>query len=255
LGLALTTDQEIILNSMRVTIAAALLIALLSGCTILRFTRDVPSGTVVFTFDDGPNAHENTTARLLDVLDRHNVKALFCLIGENVDSHPELVRRMYRSGHTLANHGYTDRMILFQSFRQIESGLLKCDSSLRRASGEESLHVKYFRPASGWYRPSTKRLWSGRGMKLVTFCCHGWDAVRGPLQSHSVVTDVVESVRRLQGGTIVLHDGRDCQARLDREVRKNPLGSYNRSWIPEAVDSIIIALKRDGFRFSSDLGP
>lgn len=57
---------------------------------------------VALTFDDGPNPTD--TPRLLKVLRKHHVKAVFCLWGDHVKEHPELVRAIVAGGHTLCNH-------------------------------------------------------------------------------------------------------------------------------------------------------
>lgn len=53
------------------------------------------------TYDDGPNPQ---TARLLKILEKHNVKATFFLQGQYVYSYPEIARSAADAGHTLANH-------------------------------------------------------------------------------------------------------------------------------------------------------
>ena len=60
---------------------------------------------VALTFDDAPNAQ--TTPQVLDVLKQYNVKAMFCLIGQEAERNPELVRRIIDEGHIVANHTYT----------------------------------------------------------------------------------------------------------------------------------------------------
>jgi peptidoglycan/xylan/chitin deacetylase (PgdA/CDA1 family) len=47
---------------------------------------------LAMTFDDGPSAEY--TPRLLDLLKARHLKATFFLIGQAVEAHPELVRRM-----------------------------------------------------------------------------------------------------------------------------------------------------------------
>ena len=56
------------------------------------------------TFDDGPT--KNITPKILDILKEENVKATFFVVGKNVDSYPEIVKRAYDEGHFIANHGY-----------------------------------------------------------------------------------------------------------------------------------------------------
>ncbi len=58
--------------------------------------------TMYLTFDDGPSK-ENTTA-VLDTLKKHNIKATFFVVGENVRKHPEVARRIVEEGHTIGIH-------------------------------------------------------------------------------------------------------------------------------------------------------
>lgn len=65
-------------------------------------------GEAVLTFDDGPNPE--TTPYILDILKRHNIKAMFFIVGHRLYSHPlakDVLRRIAREGHSIANHSYT----------------------------------------------------------------------------------------------------------------------------------------------------
>lgn len=57
---------------------------------------------VYLTFDDGPIPEE--TPWVLDVLDRHGVKATFFMVGDNVRRYPELFEEVKRRGHSYGNH-------------------------------------------------------------------------------------------------------------------------------------------------------
>lgn len=57
---------------------------------------------VFLTFDDGPIPE--VTPKVLDILDRYNVKATFFMVGENVARHPELLKEVRQRGHEAANH-------------------------------------------------------------------------------------------------------------------------------------------------------
>ena len=60
------------------------------------------NGKVIYlTFDDGPGPY---TSRLLDILDKYNVKATFFIIGSDYLS---LLPRMAEAGHTIAMHTYS----------------------------------------------------------------------------------------------------------------------------------------------------
>src|SRR5579864_1080079 len=58
--------------------------------------------TVALTYDDGPN--DPWTLRLLDVLERHSVKATFFVIGRFVEQEPEIARAVVAAGHSLGIH-------------------------------------------------------------------------------------------------------------------------------------------------------
>lgn len=60
--------------------------------------------TMYLTFDDGPS--EENTAKVLDILKAHDIKATFFLVGENVERHPEMARRIAEEGHTIGIHCY-----------------------------------------------------------------------------------------------------------------------------------------------------
>jgi hypothetical protein len=59
---------------------------------------------------DGPDPVN--TARLLDMLARHDVRATFGLVGWRARGHPHLCGRMAADGHTLCNHSWQHLMDL-----------------------------------------------------------------------------------------------------------------------------------------------
>jgi len=70
------------------------------------YSRADPGPGLAMTFDDGLSAEY--TPRLLDLLKARDLKATFFLIGQNVQAHPELVRRIVAEGHEVATtHGIT----------------------------------------------------------------------------------------------------------------------------------------------------
>ncbi|WP_456698382.1 bifunctional polysaccharide deacetylase/glycosyltransferase family 2 protein [Aeromicrobium sp. P5_D10] len=64
----------------------------------------VPAKTIALTFDDGPT---DWTPRILDVLERHRVKATFFVIGSQVAQKPDILRRIVADGHEVGIHTFT----------------------------------------------------------------------------------------------------------------------------------------------------
>lgn len=59
---------------------------------------------IYLTFDDGPIPE--ITEFVLQALDEYNAKATFFCIGENIEKHPEIFRKIIESGHSVGNHTY-----------------------------------------------------------------------------------------------------------------------------------------------------
>jgi cellulose synthase/poly-beta-1,6-N-acetylglucosamine synthase-like glycosyltransferase/peptidoglycan/xylan/chitin deacetylase (PgdA/CDA1 family) len=74
-----------------------------STYVIRRYGRK--KNTVALTFDDGPDPV--FTPMILDTLASRGVHATFFVIGENVELHPNLVRRELREGNEIGSHTFT----------------------------------------------------------------------------------------------------------------------------------------------------
>lgn len=94
---------------------------LLVAGVVAGFVTLRPHRIVALTFDDGPTP--GYTAKILDILEKENVKATFFVTGKNAEAHPELIRRIVAEGHTLGNHSYShtrfDRLTPDQTFNEI----------------------------------------------------------------------------------------------------------------------------------------
>lgn len=182
------------------------------------------SGQVVsLTFDDGPDPV--STPRLLSVLRQHRVKAVFCLWGDHVLEHPEIVRMIVANGQTLCNHGMHHDDMGSWSAEQIRADLLETQAAIRQAVPHA--RIPYFRaPFGSW--GETPTVAAQLGMRSL-----GW---------RLAVTDweppgTDELVRRLTDGitpdaVVLLHDG-----------------GGDRSQTVDAVDRIIPAFEAEGWRF------
>ena len=101
--------------------------------------------SVSLTFDDGPDPEH--TPRLLSVLRRHGVPAVFCLLGRHVDDHPDLVRRIAADGHVLGNHSMRHDDVSTWSASRIEADLRDTNAAIRRA--RPGAAIPYYRAPYG----------------------------------------------------------------------------------------------------------
>ncbi len=71
----------------------------------------VADKTVYLTFDDGPSP---VTERILDVLDKYNIKATFFTQGQADENNLKTLKRIAESGHAIGVHTYThDYLTIF----------------------------------------------------------------------------------------------------------------------------------------------
>jgi len=130
-----------------------LIILFLCGCkSITRLTSEfvMPPNTVIFSFDDGPNPVDDTTVRLLEVLRKYEVKALFALFGDRSEDRPDLVRLIYNEGHTIINHGYSDKHSKKMNEEEFRDNLIRGGEAIFAAL-EKELDYKMYRPHGGIY--------------------------------------------------------------------------------------------------------
>jgi len=66
---------------------------------------DMDEPYVAITFDDGPNPY--ITPKILDLLNKHNTRATFFVVGKFCEKHPDIVKRIVREGHSIGNHSWS----------------------------------------------------------------------------------------------------------------------------------------------------
>lgn len=97
-------------------------------------------GKVALTFDDGP--HPVYTLQLLNGLAERKVKATFFITGENAESYPDLVRRMYEEGHLIGNHTYSHLQLNNKNREKFKAELIQTNEIIKEITGEEVVFVR-----------------------------------------------------------------------------------------------------------------
>ncbi|WP_353931339.1 polysaccharide deacetylase family protein [Okeanomitos corallinicola TIOX110] len=72
------------------------------GATIKTATLPPDKKVIALTFDDGP--WPKSTAQVLDILKKNDIKGTFFVVGRNVQNYPDLTRQIVAEGHSIANH-------------------------------------------------------------------------------------------------------------------------------------------------------
>ena len=101
---------------------------------------------ILLTFDDGPNP--GTTEMILERLSKYSIKALFFCVGENIKKHPHLIEKIITEGHTVGNHSYSHKNIIFMSKSKIDEQIKLCSNTIQ----------EYCRSSPAYFRPPHGRL-------------------------------------------------------------------------------------------------
>ena len=221
---------------------------LLSCQSITRKSADpaIEPSHIVLSFDDGPNIFDDTTAQLLDVLKRHEIKAMFALLGGNAERNPELVKRIYDEGHLIINHGYFDKWAIEMSEEEFRDNLAIGEAAISKALGR-NLSPKLYRPHGGFYTPAQGKIIREAGYTMIFADIRVYDAVLTGAKKDKMIKEIIEKAEKNNGGIVLLHDGRGSQDKMEKELKKKPSGAFDRSWIPAAVEEIITTLESRGF--------
>jgi peptidoglycan-N-acetylglucosamine deacetylase len=168
-------------------------------------TRTGGSG-VALTFDDGPDPVQ--TPRMLDLLAEYHVTATFCLVGKNVQAHPELVRRIVAGGHTLCNHSWQHSLTLgAQSPAVIRADLQRTNDAIHAAA--PGAKIAYLRAPGGNFTPAYVRVATEMGMKSIYWQVdpRDWDHPAGESSSAHRARVIAGVEKHVHKGSIVLsHD-------------------------------------------------
>ncbi len=193
----------------------------LFGRTVRRLAD--PSA-IAITFDDGPNP--SVTPQLLDLLERHKVKATFFLIGKYVRAAPALADEIVERGHAIGNHTETHPRLTFLSSQGIEQELSRCDDAILSATQKKP---RWMRPPYGYRSPFLDEIVRSRGGAGVAM----WRVSAADWKTNSP-QPLIRRLQRVQGGDVVLlHDGDHRMLEGDRQHVLRAL-EY---WLPRWQDT------------------
>jgi peptidoglycan/xylan/chitin deacetylase (PgdA/CDA1 family) len=160
---------------------------------------------IALTYDDGPN--DPDTLRLLEVLEKHQVRATFFMIGRFVRQRPEIARAVAAAGHLIGNHTMTHPLLPLQSRRAARQQLRDCNAALEDVLGNP---VQWFRPPHGGRRPDILRDARELGLTPVMWNAMGYDwrpATTAEIIEQHVLRAYRRNRQRGLATNVLLHDG------------------------------------------------
>lgn len=152
---------------------------------------------LALTFDDGPDPA--VTPKILDLLDKYNLKATFFVIGKKAARYPLLVKDSFDRGHSIASHDLTHSY--FSNLRlskQMAKEILESQRIIESIIGKKPL---LYRPPVGLTNPHLFKALSSLGMTCIGWNCRVRDCGNKRVSRFSKFPSLA-----VAGSVVLLHD-------------------------------------------------
>ena len=169
---------------------------------------------IYLTFDAG---YENgATEKILDALKKHNAPASFFLVGNYLEKNPDLVRRMVKEGHIVANHTmHHYDMSKLSDKAAFSKELTDLENLYREITGGEM--PKYYRPPQGIYSQENLEMAKDLGYKTVfwSLAYVDWNNDKQPTSNYAFSKLLP---RTHNGAVVLLHSTSATNAQIMDEL-------------------------------------
>lgn len=150
---------------------------------------------VAITLDDGP--HGVNTQKILDILDKHNARATFFMLGQNVNSNKEVVKDVYTRGNEIGIHTWSHPQLTKLSEESVKSEVKNTSDAIYNITGYRPTLV---RPPYGAFNTTVRNALKDYSLILWNIDSLDWKS-RDENQIVPLVMNDVED-----GDIILLHD-------------------------------------------------
>ena len=191
------------------------------------FIGDSTNKQIWLTFDEG---YENgCTEKILDTLQKHNVKAAFFLVGNYIEKNADLVRRMTEEGHIVGNHTmHHYDMSKISEKAAFAKELQDLEALYKDTTGQDM--PKYYRPPQGIYSEENLRMAQELGYRTVfwSLAYVDWNNDSQPTREQAFAKLLP---RTHPGAVVLLHSTSKTNA--------------------EILDELLTKWEEDGYRFAT----
>ena len=177
---------------------------------------------VSLSFDAAWGAEDSI--KILDILDKHNIKVTFFMTGGWVKEYPDVVKEIQARGHDLGNHSENHKEMSKLTVEQNKQEIQKVHDRVKELTGYEMF---LFRPPYGDYDSEMIKTVYEMGYYPIQWSIDSLDWKDYGVDS--IIKKVVQN-KNLTGGAIILcHNGAKYTA--------------------EALDELITGVKEKGYEF------
>lgn len=177
---------------------------------------------IAITFDAAWTNQD--TDQIIEILEKHNAKATFFIVGDWAAKFPESVKAFFDAGHTIANHSDTHKAFSKCSREEIKVEIINCNKKLEAITGTP---VTLVRAPSGDYTDQSLDVCKELNMTMIQWSCDSLDYTK--ISTEEIVNRVVKGTTN--GSILLFHNGVENTA--------------------PALDKILTELSKQGYSFVS----
>lgn len=181
---------------------------------------------IYLTFDCGYEA--GYTKRILKILKKHDVRALFFVTKPYITENPGIVKKMKKAGHLVGNHTSTHPRMAKLSVGRIKKEIKDCERAMKKLTGYDM--DPFLRPPEGNFSIRSVKVAQSMGYATIFWSLAYYDYDT----AHQPGADFVKEKFR-----VYHHNG------------MIPLIHACSKSNTEALSSVIRMLKRKGYRFGT----
>lgn len=201
------------------------------------FVAAMKNQSVALTFDDGPT--REYTPRILEILNKNNVKATFFVVGKRVRENCDILRAIYQSGHEIGNHTDTHPYLTKINQNQQIKEIKNLQTSVDQCLGFQ-YQINWFRAPYGDQNSELVETVHKLGFNSAQWIVdtHDWKKTTSSLDMQNTVMEYKNP------GVILMHDGSMTNPNF-QHPNENP----SRQNTVDALQPMINSLKNRGFNF------
>ncbi len=88
------------------------------------------------TWKEQEDRIEDSTFKILDLLEEYNGKGTFFILGYIAKRHPGMIKKIYERGHEIASHGFNHELIYNQNYEVFKTDVKETKNLLEDITGE-----------------------------------------------------------------------------------------------------------------------
>lgn len=209
-----------ILLAVRLGDTAIIVNSTINGRELPIYSVDTDEKKISISFDAAWGAED--FSKIMEILDKHNVKTTFFMTGEWVEKYPECVKTLVEKGHDLGNHSASHPDMTTLTKEKQREQILEVHNAVKELTGYE---MELFRPPYGAYNNEVVRTCYEVGYYPIQW---NVDSLDWKDLSASEIINKVCNHKELDCGSIILcHNGAKHTA--------------------EALDEMLTNLKNQGY--------